>query len=102
MKDYIDLETEMMNVGQIETDLQSVLYKLMDSPNPPSEDEIGNLLIGMIAMHRVRFEQMFNTFEECVKNKHLFNKTLDNTEMPPYDDGTMRMKTTIPKEGADD
>ena len=94
MKDYIDLETEMMNVGQIETDLESLLYKVMDSPTPPSEDELGNLLIGMIAMHRVRFEQMFNTFEDCVKNKHLFNKTLDNIEMPPYDDGTMAMKVT--------
>ena len=94
MKDYLDLETDMMNVGQIETDLQSLLYKVLDSPNPPSEDEIGNLLIGMIAMQRVRFEQMYSTFEECIKNKVLFNKELDNIKMPPYDDGSMKMEET--------
>lgn len=77
MKDYIDLESEIMNVGQIEVDLESLLYKFMDDPNPPTEDELGNLLIGMIAMHRVRFDKMFNTFEECVKNKKLFNKVTD-------------------------
>ncbi len=77
MKDYIDLETEIMNVGQIEADLESLLYKVMDDPNPPTEDELGNLLIGMIAMHRVRFDKMFSTFEDCVKNKQLFNKSYD-------------------------
>lgn len=94
MKDYLDLETEIMNVGQIEGDLESLLYKVMDDPNPPSEDELGNLLIGMIAMHKVRFDKMFGVFEECVKNKNLFNKSLDNIEMPPYNDGGMRMEVT--------
>ena len=94
MKDYIDLETEIMSVGQIEEDLESLLYKVMDSPNPPSEDEMGNLLIGMIALHRVRFEKMFNVFEECVKNKHLFNKSQSEMELPPYDDGGIKMETT--------
>ena len=94
MKDYIDLETEIMNVGQIEADLESLLYKVMDDPNPPSEDELGNLLIGMIAMHKVRFDKMFSVFEDCVKNKSLFNKSLDNIKMPPYDDGTMKMEVS--------
>jgi len=82
MKDYIDLETEIMNVGQIESDLESLLYKAMDDPNPPTEDELGNLLIGMIAMHRVRFDKMFSVFEECVKNKALFNKVYDTENQP--------------------
>ena len=82
MKDYIDLETEIMSVGQIEADLESLLYKVMDSPDVPSEDEVGNLLIGMIALHRVRFEKMFKVFEECVKNKHLFNKVNDTEKQP--------------------
>ena len=97
MKDYIDLETELMNVGQIEGDLESLLYKVMDDPNPPSEDELANLIIGMIAMHKVRFGKMFAVFEDCVKNKKLFNKELDNVEMPPYDDGTMKMEVTDSK-----
>jgi len=94
MNDYIDLETEIMNVGQIEVDLESLLYKVMDDPSPPSEDELGNLIIGMIAMHRVRFNKMFAVFEDCVKNKKLFNKRFDNIEMPPYDDGTIKMEVT--------
>ena len=93
MKDYIDLETEIMNVGQIEGDLETLLYKVMDDPNPPSEDELSNLIIGMIAMHKVRFSKMFTVFEDCVKKKEL-----DNVEMPPYDDGTMRMETQTNKE----
>ena len=78
MKDYLDLETEIMNLGQIESDLESLLYKVMDAPNPPTEDELSNLLIGMIAMHRVRFDKMFAVFEECVKNKKLFNRVTDS------------------------
>jgi len=41
---------------------------------------------------------MFTVFEDCVKNKKLFNKELDNIEMPPYDDGTMKMEVTDSKE----
>ena len=78
MKDYLDLETEIMNLGQIESDLESLLYKVMDDPNPPTEDELSNLLIGIIAMHRVRFDKMFAVFEECVKNKKLFNRVTDS------------------------
>ena len=77
MKDYIELESEMMKVGQIEVDLESLLHKVMDDPNPPTEDELVNLIIGMMSMHRIRFDKMFATFEECVKNKKLFNKVTD-------------------------
>ena len=48
-------------------------------------------------MHKVRFSKMFAVFEDCVKNKKLFNKELDNVEMPPYDDGTMKMEVTDSK-----
>ena len=61
-----DLEENIQAMGSMEEDLKSLLYKVGDSPNPPTEDELTNTIIGMIELHKIRYEKLWNCFEEVV------------------------------------
>jgi hypothetical protein len=69
MKDRFTLEEDMASMLLLEDELNTILYKIGDSPVPPTEDELANMLIGIIDLHKVRYEKMWNTFEELIKNK---------------------------------
>jgi hypothetical protein len=56
------------------------------------------MLIGMKQMHETRYQKMWNIFENLVKQQIISNKSVDNINLPDYDDGTMAMKI-INKEG---
>ena len=52
----------------------------------------------MKQLHDTRYQKMWSIFEQLIKDGVISNKNVDKVEMPPYDDGTMRMET-INKEG---
>ena len=69
MKDRFDLEAEIMSVWQTKNDLDSLTSRMMDDPDPMSEDDIANVLIGLSELHDIRCKKLFNVFEEMVRTK---------------------------------
>ena len=65
--DRFELEEHLGDCASIQEELEAILYKVGDSPNPPTEDELANMLIGVIELSKVRHERAFNTCETLVK-----------------------------------
>ena len=94
MNDRFDLEEAISDVFTSNEELETLLYRIGDSPVTPSEDEVMNILIGIIALNKVRYEKLWNTFEALIANGTITNKGVDKIHLPDYDDGTMAMKVT--------
>ena len=66
----IDLETEIHSVWNTEVDLDTILYRLLDSSEGPcSEDDIANMLMGLKEMHKSRCLKLWDTFERMAEDK---------------------------------
>jgi len=66
--DRFDLETEIMSVWNTENDLDTMLYRLMDSSDGPcSEDDIANMLLGLKELHKSRCLKLWDVFETMIK-----------------------------------
>ena len=63
------LEDAMAGMCATTEDLETLLYKIGDSPTPATEDQMMNILIGIIDMNKVRHERMWMEYNnsECVK-----------------------------------
>ena len=66
--DRFNLEAEIMHVWNTKDDLESITSRMMDDPDPMSEDDIANVLIGLSELHDIRCKKLFNVFESMVKN----------------------------------
>ena len=53
-----------------EEDLDTILYRIMDAPEAPSEDEITSMLIGLKEIHKSRCLKLMDVFESMVENKN--------------------------------
>lgn len=69
--DRFKLEEQLQSCASVQEELETILYKVGDSPTPPTEDELANMLIGVIELCRVRHERVFNTFETLIKEKKI-------------------------------
>ena len=76
MYDRFNLEEEIQNVWHTEEDLNTILYRIMDAPEAPSEDEITNMLIGLKEIHKSRCLKLMDVFESMVEKKK-FVDTID-------------------------
>ena len=74
--DRFNLEAEIMSVWNTKDDLESITSRMMDDPDPMSEDDIANVLIGLSELHDIRCKKLFNVFESMVKGK-CFKKDTD-------------------------
>ena len=66
-----DLEQEIMNCWHVVDDIKTLTNRVYDSPQPLTEDELGNALIGLQTIYQMKFEILFETFEQCIKNGQL-------------------------------
>jgi len=69
--DRFKLEEQLQSCASVQEELETILYKVGDSPTPPTEDELANMLIGAIELCKVRHERVFNTFETLIKEKKI-------------------------------
>ena len=69
--DRFELEERINDVGGLTEELETILYKVGDSPTNPTEDELMNMLIGVIELCNVRKERLFLAFETLVKEKKI-------------------------------
>ena len=80
MNDRFDLEQAISEVFTTNEELELILYRVGDSPVTPSEDELTNMLIGIIELNKVRYEKLWNTFESLVANKVITDKNIEETK----------------------
>ena len=66
--DRFNLEAEIMCVWNTKDDLESITSRMMDDPDPMTEDDITNVLIGLSELHDIRCKKLFNVFESMVKD----------------------------------
>ena len=66
-------ESDMSDTYNIFNELETILYKVGDAPTQPTEDELMNMLIGVMDLHKVRYEKMWATFEHLIKNGTISN-----------------------------
>mgnify|MGYP003724366865 CR=1 FL=1 len=69
--DRFHLENEIMNVWHTKDDLEAITERILD--DPITADEIGNLLIGLSALHDTRCRKLFLIFETMV-HENCFNR----------------------------
>lgn len=60
-----DLEQDIMECWNITKDLDSLLLAVERG----DEDQVMNIIIGLQALYDLKFEKMFNTFEQCIRNR---------------------------------
>ena len=66
-KNRFDLEQEIMNCWRVTDDIDSVAHFVGQIDiDAKDQDAILNMLLGMKQLYNVKFEVMFNTFEELV------------------------------------
>jgi hypothetical protein len=60
-------ESDMSDTYNIFNELETILYKVGDASTQPTEDELMNMLIGVIDLHKVRYEKMWASWNEFQK-----------------------------------
>ena len=64
-----DLEDKIMSVWSTADDIDTFLYRYLDSPAEPlSEDDISNTLIGIKTLHDQRCQKLWDAFEKVLAN----------------------------------
>ena len=67
MSKIYDLEPMIMDCWHVCDDLQVVLRQVGDGE--PIEDELMNALIGMQQLYQWKFEQLFNKYEDVLRDR---------------------------------
>ena len=65
--DRFDLEDRIMEMSSVIEDLDTLLYMISDAPEPASEDQILNTIIGIQEIYKSRHERVFNTFASLIE-----------------------------------
>lgn len=61
-KNRFDLEQEILNAWHIVSDLKV----LLDNWDKTTEDDKQNIIIGLISLYELKFNTLFETYEQCV------------------------------------
>ena len=67
MKDRFDLETAILDAWHTKDDLDLFLKGFMDHPDPMSENEVANAILGLMAIHDLRCRQLYEVYKQVFK-----------------------------------
>ena len=80
-----DLEDKIMSTWSTADDIDTFLYRYLDSPAEPlSEDDISNTLLGIKTLHDQRCQRLWDAFEKVLANSV-------TPEMPGFDSNGIRL-----------
>jgi len=69
-------ESDMSDTYNIFNELETILYKIGDAPIQPTEDQLMNMLIGVIDLQKTRYEKMWATWEDFKKQNTKIDITI--------------------------
>ena len=80
------LEEDMAGMYNLKDELETILYAIGDAPSSPTEDEILNMLIGVIDLHKIRYDKMWHSWDQFQRTHRLGDYTdrHDLGETNPY------------------
>jgi len=67
-RDRFDLETDIMNCWSIVEDIKELNRCMLDR-RKMTDDEVSNYLLGLQTIYQVKFERLFETFEQLVHQR---------------------------------
>jgi len=67
-KDRFDLEQEIMQCWNLVDEIKMISSYHFDK-RKLTDDELANILIGLQELYQLKFETLFETFEECLRKK---------------------------------
>jgi uncharacterized metal-binding protein len=71
MKNRFDLEEELMKCWHVTDDIDLVCNLITDAEMPANtQDKVLNILIGMKTLYDARFNTVFSTLEELIKQRY--------------------------------
>jgi hypothetical protein len=73
MSKVFDLEQQIMECWQVTDDLSLIYASVCDSNI--SKDTFANILLGMKEIYALKFERLFETFEDVTKEFHAAKST---------------------------
>ena len=72
--DRFHLETEILNVWHTKDDLDVITERFLGAPGGSmTDDEVGNILIGLSGLHDTRCRKLFLIFETMI-HENCFNR----------------------------
>jgi hypothetical protein len=63
-----ELEEKIMQAWQVTSDVELIYRKVTDEGL--SEDELSNALLGIMTIYNLRFNDLFDTFEQMLKEEN--------------------------------
>ena len=66
MNDRFDLEQQIMACWNVTSDIETLFEGVIESDMTP--DQITNILLGMKQLYELKFDKLFNTFEQLMKD----------------------------------
>ena len=69
MTKLYDLEPMIMDCWHVCDDLQVVFRQIGDAERDPTHDEMMNTLMGMQQLYQWKFEQLFNKYEDVLRDR---------------------------------
>jgi hypothetical protein len=85
MKDRFDLEQEIMQIMSFKEIVDTLVWRVMDSVEPLSEDRIANALIGLSEMLDHHNVKMLDTLSQCFRLND-YRQQLPETKAPNLGD----------------
>jgi hypothetical protein len=79
MTDRFDLEQQIMNCWHIIDDVKILNEYVLESDL--TKDQISNALLGLEEIYQMKFDKLFRTFEELVRNKTIGNSTFNGVDV---------------------
>lgn len=70
-KNRFDMEQEILDCWHVTDDIDVLMEAVMEKDL--NTDSIVNVLLGMKDLYHLKFQRLFDTFEQCIKDDH-FNK----------------------------
>ena len=70
MADRFDFEQQIMKCWNMVDDVEQLYNQIMESDHL-NKDEIANYLLGLKTIYNVKFDTLFNQFEQLIREKQL-------------------------------
>lgn len=68
------LEQAMGMMSEIQSDIETIIYAIGDSPRQYTEDELLNMLIGMSQLHQTRYDNLWVEYDNFKRERRAFDK----------------------------
>ena len=62
-------ESAIQTVWNTKDDLELITQQMVDGPEPMTEDELANVMIGLSELHDIRCKKLFSVFETMLREK---------------------------------